>query len=112
MTAYLQEHVGPDESIFDFSNQAAYLFFADRQPASRYFQVAYASRPSAQREVIAALETTAVPLIIFRCGTYYDRLDGIPTADRHPLIAEYLAEHYEPMTIIDDRVHVWRRRDR
>ena len=60
--------------------------------------------------MIAFLETKPVPLVIYRCGTGTDAFDGVSSADRHPLIAAYLAEHYEPATVMDDRVHIWRRK--
>ncbi len=93
---YIRSHIGEDERVFDFSNQAMWLFFAGRRPASRYFLVAYASTPSMQREVIAGLEQHCVNLVIYSSGTWFDHVDGVPQAERHPLIAEYLNTHFEP----------------
>ena len=40
---FIQRHTKPNEHIFDFSNQGALYFFADRPSPSRYQQIAYAA---------------------------------------------------------------------
>ncbi len=91
---YIQSNTEPDETIFDFSNQGAFYFFADRPMATRYHQVCYASTRAMQKEVIEDLERHRTNLVIFGTGSGYDSIDGVPNVDRHPLIAEYLKENY------------------
>lgn len=109
VAAAIRERVPSDREVFDFSNQAGLLFFADRRSATRYFQVAYASTESAQREVIADLERQRTPLVIWRTGSWADTIDGLTQAQRHPLIHAYIESHYEPDTDVCG-VELYRRR--
>ena len=96
VVAYIQENTEPNEKIFDFTSQGAYYFFANRPGVSRFHQVSYASTPSMQQEVIAALEQDKTRLVIFKTGGWFDAVDGIRVEERHALIAAYLQESYEP----------------
>ena len=95
VVAYIQENTEPNEKIFDFTSQGAYYFFADRPGVSRFHQVSYASTPSMQEEVIAALEQDKTRLVLFKTGGWFDAVDGIRVEERHALIAAYLQENYE-----------------
>ena len=95
VVAYIQNHTQPNERIFDFTSQGAYYFFANRLSATRYHQVAYASTPSMQMEVTHDLKKNETNLVIFKTGGWFDRIDGIPSEQRHPIIAQYLKEHYK-----------------
>jgi hypothetical protein len=106
---YMRGHTRPDEPVFDFSSTAGLLFFADRRPATRYFQVCYASLPAQQREVVRDLERQRVPLVIYRSGKHDGGFDDIPIERRHPIIADYLRDRYEPADSIGEVVF-WRRR--
>jgi hypothetical protein len=92
---YVGDHSEPGEPVFDFSSNAALLFFADRPSATRYFQILYASAPSSQRAVVRELERQEVKLAI----TSGAAMDGVPAARRYPIVADYLAENFA----------VWRR---
>ena len=96
VVAYIQENTEPNENIFDFTSQGAYYFFANRPGVTRFHQVSYASTPSMQEEVIAALEQDKTRLVIFKTGGWFDNVDGIRVEERHALIAAYLQENYEP----------------
>ncbi len=91
---YIQKNTEPDETIFDFSNQAGYYFFADRPSATRYHQVCYASIDPLQIEVIEGLERHKTKLIIFSNSSWMDSIDGVSNLDRHKLIAQYIRENY------------------
>ncbi len=94
---YIRQNTSADDPIFDFSNQGAYYFFADRPSATRYFQIVHAADGSMQREVVADLEKKKPKIVIFQTNGMYDNIDHIPMSDRLPIIAEYLHEHYEPV---------------
>lgn len=96
VVAYIQENTEPNEKIFDFTSQGAYYFFANRLGVTRFHQVSYASTPSMQEEVIAALEQDKTRLVLFKTGGWFDAVDGIRVEERHALIAAYLQENYEP----------------
>lgn len=95
VVSYIQENTAPEEKIFDFTSQGAYFFFANRPSVTRFFMVCYASTPAMQREVVADLEADQTRLVIFKTGGWFDRVDGIPVEERHPIIAKYLKENYE-----------------
>ena len=109
VAAYITSHTRPDESVFDFSSQAGFLFFADRRSATRYFHVSYASLPGMQEEVVRDLERQMIPLVIFRAGTGFDGIDGVLAEKRHPLIAAYLHTKYEPVAVVGS-VAFWQRK--
>jgi hypothetical protein len=93
---YIRTHTEPGQPFYDFTNQAAFHYFADRPSASRYVYVAYAATPDLQREVIAELERSRPELVLYEAGHGASRLDGIPAAKRHPLIDAYIHERYGP----------------
>ena len=95
VVTYIQNKTQPNEKIFDFTSQGAYYFFANRPSATRYHQVAYASTPDMQTEVINDLKNDKTNLVIFKTGGWFDNIDGIPSEQRHPIIARYLKENYE-----------------
>ena len=102
VVAYIQENTAENEKIFDFTSQGAYYFFANRPGVTRFHQVSYASTLEMQQEVIAALERDKTRLVIFKTGGWFDAVDGIPVEERHPLIAVYLQENYEPAVNINN----------
>lgn len=104
IVVYIQSHTDADDTIFDFSSQGAYYFFANRPSATRYHQIAYAATKSMQEEVIRDLEQTRTKLIIFRAGGWFDNIDGVPSVERHPLIAQYLETNYEEVANINGTV--------
>jgi hypothetical protein len=109
VSRYIVEHSRPDERIFDISSQAGLLFFTERRGATRYFQASYASPPSLQDEVVRDLERLQVPQVIFRSGTVWDALDGVPVEQRLPIIAAYLHAKYEPADRVGPVVF-WKRK--
>ena len=102
VVAYIKENTAENEKIFDFTSQGAYYFFANRLGVTRFHQVSYASTPAMQQEVIEALEKDKTRLVIFKTGGWFDAVDGIPVEERHPLIAAYLQENYEPAVNINN----------
>lgn len=101
VVAYIQDNTAANEKIFDFTSQGAYYFFADRPGVTRFHQASYASTPTMQREVIAALERDQTRLVLFKTGGWFDAVDAIPVEERHPLIAAYLQANYEPAVNIN-----------
>ncbi len=94
VSAFIQGNTSETEPIFDFSNQSGIHYFSERPIASRLFQATYAVTPEQQREVIAALEKNAVKLVIWKSGTSFDAMDGIPNEERQAILAAYIREHY------------------
>jgi hypothetical protein len=96
VVTFIHRHVAPNETIFDFSNNGAYYFFADRKNSTRFHQSAYIATDTMQREAISRLEAEKTPLVIFSTGTGWDAPDGVPNLRRQKLLAEYLTQKYAP----------------
>ena len=100
MVDFIQPHTTPNEPIFDFSNQGALYFFADRPSPSRYHQIAYTADSKMQLEVIKGLEKTNTKLVIYAGG--FDKPDGIPNSERQWLVAKYIQTHFTKKVTIDN----------
>ncbi|MBC8230277.1 hypothetical protein H8E77_12075 [bacterium] len=107
---YIQSNTSENDTIFDFSSQGAYYFFANRKSATRYHQIAYAATKSMQEEVIHDLDKSQTKLAILGTGGWFDNIDGVPSTDRHPLIAQYLEEHYQEAVNINGTIILRRRK--
>lgn len=84
----------PKEPFFDFSNQPAFYFFADRANATRFYQVPVASPPRFQAEVIGDLERKKPKVIIRTSPDGYDEFDAVPNSMRAQAISAYLDDAY------------------
>jgi len=107
---YIQSNTSENDTIFDFSSQGAYYFFANRKSATRYHQIAYAATKSMQEEVIYALDKSQPKLVILGTGGWFDNIDGVSSTDRHPLIAKYLEENYREAANINGTIILRRRK--
>ena len=87
-----------NEPIFDFSNQPAFYFFADRPNPTRFYQVPILSPREFQAETIRVLERTKPKVIIRTSPEQFDRFDGVPNELRAQAVSAY----------IDDCYHFWR----
>jgi hypothetical protein len=107
--AYIQQNTRPSETIFDFSNQGGYYFFANRPSPTKYHQISYASTKRMQLKVIADLERHKPKLVIFRTGSWFDKIDNVDNVERNYLVAEYLKSHYKEDAVIGKVVMLRRR---
>jgi hypothetical protein len=89
----IEAGLAPGETFFDFANQPALYFFADRVPPIRFHTVAQYESPEKQQEVLDALEAKKPPIAVFT-DTFYSSLD-VSNAERAPRVAKYLSENYE-----------------
>lgn len=80
----------PGVKVLDLTNHGAVLFLADRENATRYPQIWSASSPARQDEVASAVAADPPPMVIWRSGTGYDRLDRIDNLVRHHRVAAAL----------------------
>ena len=94
VSAAVRELAPGDAPIYDFSNQPAFYFFADRPNPTRFYQVPIAASARFQREVIEDLSRTP-PLVVLReSPDGYDRFDAIENDARAPRIANFLDRHW------------------
>lgn len=90
----IREFTRPNDPIFDFSNQPAFYFFADRPNPTRFYQVPIMSPRVLQAEVIAALQAARPSVVIRTSPENFDEFDGVPNAIRAQGVAAYLDDCY------------------
>lgn len=99
------------DPIFDFSNQPAFYFFADRVNPTRFYQIPIASPRAFQAEIIRALEGSRPKIVLRTSPERFDEFDGVPNAVRAQAVAAYLDDCYRYFASIRG-VEIWRREPR
>jgi hypothetical protein len=105
---HLDAHLRPDETFFDFSNQAALYFYADRRNPIRFVAAPFYEPEAFQHEVIAALERERPPMVVLPHGEWTDNFDGIANRLRTPLVADYVYANYRVVEVVGGRFVGWR----
>ena len=104
VVSFLRAATPAGEAIFDFSNEGAYYFLADRPSATKYQQIAYVGPRWMQLEVISDLERVRPRVVIFRNlmkdKGWPDSIDGIDKRQRYYLVADYLQKHFAREVIV------------
>jgi hypothetical protein len=95
VTEAIQSRTGPDTPIFDFSNQPALYFYADRPNPTRFYQTPLMSPLPFQREVIRDLSESPPAIVIMTSPDQFDRFDAVTNRDRAPIVASWIEHHYE-----------------
>jgi hypothetical protein len=98
-----------NEPVFDFSNQPAFYFFADRPNPTRFYQVPILSPREFQAETINALERTKTKVILRRSPELYDQFDGLANDVRAQAVSAYIDENYRFHKSVRG-VELWTRR--
>jgi len=97
---YIQPHTEPDEYIFDFTNQAAHYFLANRPNPTRYYLAAYAATEEMQKEVIADLERKRPQYVLAYPNKNSPSGFAGGNTDDQVIIGKYLQSHYQKETEI------------
>jgi len=105
----VQRIVPRDGSIFDFSNQPAFYFFADRPNATRFYQIPILSPLALEREAIRDLEQKRPLVVLRKSPEGYDAFDGVSNEVRAPALARYIDDHYGFYKNVRG-VELWKRR--
>lgn len=98
-----------NEPIFDFSNQPAFYFFADRPNPTRFYQVPILSPRAFQEETIRALERAKPKVIIRRSPELFDQFDGVTNDLRAQAVSAYVDDLYRFHRSVRG-VELWTRR--
>jgi len=109
VVANVHELTKPNEPIFDFSNQPAFYFFADRPNPTRFYQVPILSPRELQAEAIRALERAKPKVIIRRSPELFDMFDGVTNDLRAQAVSAYIDDAYRFHRSIRG-VELWTRR--
>jgi hypothetical protein len=95
---YVDSHLKPGETWFDFTNRGNLYFLLDRDCPVRQLEVAFYETEALQREVIRRIE--ANPRIRFAILPPYPddntAVDNVANRDRAPLVYAYLQQHFAP----------------
>jgi hypothetical protein len=108
---YVSLSLAPDETFFDFTNSGLLYFLLRRDCPIREYEVAFYESEALQREVIRRIETNPKVKAVLVPPTPAGRftIDGVPNADRAPLVWQYLRTRFEP-DFAEGDVVFWRRR--
>ncbi len=98
-----------NETIYDFSNQPAFYFFANRPNATRFYQVPIASPQQFQAEVLRDLQRARPRVVIRTSPENYDTFDGVPNALRAQAVSAYIDDCYRFYKSVRG-VELWTRR--
>lgn len=99
----------PNDPIFDFSNQPAFYFFADRPNPTRFYQVPILSPPAFQAETLRALERAKPKVILRRSPELFDMFDGVTNDLRAQAVSAYIDDVYRFHRSVRG-VELWTRR--
>jgi len=99
LEAMLDRYAGPTAPVFDYSNEPGIVYYLlDRTTGTRYSHVDEVQTQSAQQEVVAELQRSRPPVVIFSNNTFgLLSYDGIPQALRSYAVSIYLYNHYRPL---------------
>lgn len=98
-----------NDPIFDFSNQPALYFFANRMNPTRFYQIPILSPRPFQAETIQALERAKPKVVIRRSPDGFDAFDGVPNDIRAQAVSAYLDDCYEFFRNVRG-VELWQRK--
>jgi xanthosine utilization system XapX-like protein len=108
---YLSLTLRPDETFLDFTNSGLLYFLLRRDCPLREYEVAFYESEAQQREVIRRIEANPKVKAVLVPATPGGRftIDGVPNADRAPLVWQYLQARFQP-DFAEGEVAFWRRR--
>ena len=109
VTAEIRRLTNRSQPIFDFSNQPAFYFFADRPNPTRFYQVPIFSPREFQAEVIDVLERTKPRVVIRKSPDGFDQFDGVTNDLRAQAVSAYIDDSYQFHRSIRG-VELWTRR--
>lgn len=114
LVAFLERHLGDDETFFDFTNSPLLYVFSNRLfPTYVIPNLGHTSEPI-QAGVVADLETLRgegrLPFVVFKQGNeFWDNPDGVPNEVRSYRVAELVYRHYRPLARVGP-YEVWSER--
>ena len=106
----VRKRLDPGDPMFDFSNQPALYFFADRPNPTRFYQIPILSMPMLQQEAIQRLEETKPKIVLRGSPSGFDSFDGITNDLRAPALAAYIGDRYRYSATVEG-VELWERID-
>ena len=109
VTREIEALTWPGQPIFDFSNQPAFYFFANRPNPTRFYQVPILSPRTFQAETIRDLERAKPKVVIRRSPEQFDQFDGVTNDLRAQAVSAYIHDVYQFNKSVRG-VELWTRR--
>lgn len=111
VTYFFGNTLRPFETFYDFSNAPLIYIFSNREFIQYLIPNLYQTSEIIQYDTIHRLDSLyqkkSIPLILFKQGNRWDRVDYVPNEMRSYRITEYIYTHYKPAGYIDDRFQIW-----
>jgi hypothetical protein len=99
--AFLKENLGPKDQFYTMTSEGVWYYWLDRPSPTRFPVIWFASPRFYQEEVVRDLSRSHVKILLYRNALWSNAIDNIPTLERLPIVAEYLARDYKPWCTID-----------
>jgi hypothetical protein len=106
---WMDSHLGPDDTFYDFTDHAILYMLTQRRMPVRQVEVATCEKPERQREVIARLDRNPHVKAVLVSSAQNSGVDLVPNWKRAPLIWQYIQENFEP-DMTEGKVTIWRRK--
>jgi hypothetical protein len=107
---YVSLALAPDETWLDFTNRGIFYFLLRRDCPIRQPEVAFFETEARQRDVIRRLESDPrIRAVLLPGPRGHYTVDGIPNAQRAPLVWQYIQDHFTP-DFEEGEVVMWRRK--
>jgi hypothetical protein len=99
--------LGPSDTWLDFANAPGLYYLFNRDCPIREYEVPFYETRVAQEAVIRALEgNRRIRAVLIRTGLSSDAIDGIPNAQRAPLVFRYVSRAFH-VGFSKDGVEFW-----
>jgi len=97
--AILDRYAGPSAPVYDYSNQLGIVYYLlNRVPGTRYYYAAVVQSELAQKQVIAQLQASRPPVVVFTDSSFgLPGYDLVPQELRSYLVSSYLYANYQPL---------------
>lgn len=107
----LQRLTQPGDYLLDMTNRPGIYYFTHVRCPTRFYATFYMSPVSWQREIIARMEETGTPWVLWPAsGGFGEKIDGIDIRERHKLLAEYIEERFATVMSLPDGSELKRRK--
>ena len=111
---FLKKNTTAEESFIDFSSNPM-LYYYTGKPVPSYFSQYIQNTVDGylQETNIRFLKTQKLPFVVFQKVPqgYFDATDGIQNEVRYYRLTDYIYQHYEPYTMIND-FQIWKLKSR
>ena len=100
----LEGLLGPEDTVFDFSNAPGVVhYLLGLPPSTRYYHVSFAIRGRSQSDLLRELRSRPAGAVVIASERTFDNLpawDGVANQVRHYDVSEHLLDDYVPVQAV------------